>query len=352
MGRSQKNSSSDLTADPLKGLKILVGDFESFFAKDYSLRNKDMSTSIYVRDKRFKPHCLATMWEDDLYPQIHLGEKAIRKFVKSVNWSKTAFLAHHTHFDGLILSHHFGVQPAFLLDTLSMARALHSSDMRSDLHTLLTHYGRQGKLNDVLKHMKGVLNPDPVLASMQGDYCRGDIVDLLWVFKQMRPKFPNLELRKIDMFIRMFTRPLLEVDRKAALKEYKKQVRERDQKIAETGEEIEDLRSREAFAELLRSRGVKPPMKTKKRKDGTKYETYAFAKTDKAFQELKLDKRVADLVEGKLAASSTIGESRADGLLMRSERGMKLPIYLSYAKAHTLRTTGGDKFNPQNFPRE
>ena len=40
------------------------------------------------------------------------------------DWSKTAVLCHHAHFDGLILAHHYGVRPALWLDTLSMARAL------------------------------------------------------------------------------------------------------------------------------------------------------------------------------------------------------------------------------------
>lgn len=337
------------SSEALKDLRILVGDFETFFAKDYSLRNKGMSTSLYVRDTRFKAQCFAAMYQDDPYPKIYF-DKDINKFLQSVDWKRTAFLAHHTQFDGLILSHHYGVRPAFMLDTLSMARALHSSDMRSDLDTLLKHYGFGGKHNPILNQTKGIRDLPPVLQSLLGDYCRGDIIDLLKVFQLMLPKFPDGELRKIDMFVRMFTDPRLGVNRALATKEYRRQVRERNEKIEETGEDIEELRSREKFAELLRSRGVEPPMKTKKRKDGTKYETYAFAKTDRAFQELKLDKRVADLIEGKLAASSTIGESRAEALLERSERGMKLPIYLNYAKAHTLRTTGGDKFNPQNFP--
>ncbi len=351
MTRSRIKTTTAPTSDPLAGLTILAGDFETFYSKEYGLRVKGMSTSLYVRDKRFKPHCLAVRSEKDPYPTVHYGYDGIKKFVKTVDWKKTAFLAHHQHFDGLILTHHFGVKPAFWLDTLSMARALHGSGERNDLDSLLKRYGFEGKLNDVLKHMKGVRDPDAVLASMQGDYAKQDVSHLLELFRLMRPNFPNPELRKIDVFIRMFTEPVLQVNRKLAAKEYRAQIRERDEKIEAGGEEIDDLRSRETFAELLQSRGVTPPMKTKiRKKTGEKYQTFAFAKTDRAFQELKADPRVADLVEAKLAASSTIGETRAEGMLERSERGMRLPIYLNYAKAHTLRTSGGDNFNPQNFP--
>ncbi len=338
--------------DPLKGLRILAADYESYWANDYHLRRKELSTSLYVRHKRFKAHCLAAMFEDDPYPRRFYGHDEIEKFLKTVDWKKTAWLSHHTHFDGLIASHHFGVKPAFWLDTLSMARALHGSHERNDLDSLLQRYGRHGKLNDVLKHTKNVRDLPPVLASMLGDYACQDIADLVYVFKQMRPQFPNAELAKIDMFIRMFAEPILGCDRRRAAKAMRAAVRDREEAVDASGEEIEDLRSRESFAELLREAGVEPPLKWKKRKNGEKYQTYAFAKTDRDFQALRDsdNKRVRELVKAKLAASSTIEETRAEALLERSEDGMRLPIYLNYAKAHTLRTSGGDSFNPQNFP--
>ena len=51
-----------------------------------------------------------------------------------------AFLCHHAHFDGLILSHHFGVKPRYWLDTLSMARQVLGNHLKKGLGELATHY--------------------------------------------------------------------------------------------------------------------------------------------------------------------------------------------------------------------
>jgi DNA polymerase len=76
----------------------------------------------------------------------------------------------------------------------------------------------------------------------------------------------------------------------------------------------------------------------------------AVAKSDESLTALLShpDEKVVKLVEGRLAAKSTIGESRAARMIAYGT-DMLLPIYLSYCGAHTMRWTGGDKFNPQNF---
>jgi DNA polymerase len=333
--------------DPLAGLQLLALDFETYWAKDYTLRT--IPTSLYVRDKRFKAQCLSVMHDGNKYPHILFGND-IKSFLQDrVDWSKTAVVAHHAHFDGLILSHHYGVHPAFFVDTLSMARALHGAYVRSDLDTVLRLYGYDGKLGDVLKFTKGVRDLDPVLASLLGDYCRGDTMRLLAIAKKMMAQFPANELQKIDIFVKMFTDPVLRVDREKAKAELKKERASRTRKVNKAGVEPEQLRSREAFADILRERGIKPPTKVSKR---TGEVTYAFAKTDKGLITLlaEADEDIRELIEAKLALSSTIDVTRADALVARSEGNLPLPIYLNYAKAHTLRTTGGDKFNPQNFP--
>ncbi|MGH9890833.1 MAG: DNA polymerase, partial [bacterium] len=84
----------------------------------------------------------------------------------------------------------------------------------------------------------------------------------------------------------------------------------------------------------------------------TEKPTYAFAKDDLAFQELleHRDPNVRDLVEARLAVSTSIEETRALRLLSHAQPA--LPLYLNYGKAHTLRWSGGDRMNPQNFGRE
>ena len=115
-------------------LDILVGDFETYWAIDYTLRaNKhcNLNTAQYVRDKRFKAHGIGLQFNDD--DPVWVSRSDVKKYLKRYNWKKTAFLAHHNHFDGLILAERYGITPAFYLDTLSMGRALHGAEVRSSL---------------------------------------------------------------------------------------------------------------------------------------------------------------------------------------------------------------------------
>ncbi len=110
------------------------------------------------------------------------------------------------------------------------------------------------------------------------------------------------------------------------------------------------LKSNERYAEMLRSFGVSPP--TKPSPSDPSQKIYAFAKNDLDFQALQAhpEEKVRKLVEARQVAQSNINETRAIGLLNRSRDGMKLPVYLNYCGAHTMRWSGGDKLNPQNFP--
>jgi DNA polymerase len=116
----------------------------------------------------------------------------------------------------------------------------------------------------------------------------------------------------------------------------------------------EELSSNPKFVAQLAKLGVSIPTKpspTVKDSKGEPKRIPAVAKSDEALQALLLhpDPKVVALVEGRLAAKSTMSESRAARLIARGKGGMKLPIYLGYAVAHTHRWAGGDKLNPQNF---
>jgi len=163
--------------------------------------------------------------------------------------------------------------------------------------------------------------------------------------------FPKDELRLIDLTMRMYTDPLIEIDTDL-LTSHLQAVRERKQKLLEDfggDTALETIMSNPKFAEHLRSLGVEPPMKTSLR---TGKETYAFSKTDQDFLALQEhpDERVAVAVTTRLGAKSTIEETRTEAMLGVAERG-RLPIMLNYCGAHTNRFSGGDKLNLQNLPR-
>lgn len=358
-----------------KELRVVL-DMESFYSQDYGLRNKRYSTSLYIRGDQFKAHCMG-IWlpDEEAYPKIYWYED-IAKRLKEIDWSRATLVAHHTHFDGLLLSHHYGVVAKKYACTMSMSRAWHGSHSRSDLDSICRYYGIGGKIVDIgtISKNVGFFTPGGIPRSLFGDYCRIDVMRCWYAYLRMLEEgFPAPELDIIDRTVRMFADPILVVDRALARKELERERTERADKIDKTDESLEDLRSREAFAQMLRDKGVEPPTKVKERKNKETgetelYTTYAFSKQDMSFLALRdhPDAEINDLVEAKLAASSTIGESRAQALLDRSIKiydpdkpsekrnaggcTAPLPIYLNYAKAHTLRWSGGDNNNPQNFP--
>ena len=105
-------------------MQLLALDFETYYGADFTLSS--MTTEAYVRDPRFEVIGVGLT-----FPQTGqrawMEEAQFRRFAAQYDWSQAAVLCHHAHFDGLILSHHYGVRPGYWLDTLSMARAIHGT---------------------------------------------------------------------------------------------------------------------------------------------------------------------------------------------------------------------------------
>ena len=107
--------------------KILVIDFESAWdSKVYTLSK--MTTEEYIRDARFQAWGMSyrEIGSDDgpvWIPGWHLPT-----FLASIDWSRTAVVAHNAQFDVGILVWRYGYVPAFIFDSLSMARATRQSE--------------------------------------------------------------------------------------------------------------------------------------------------------------------------------------------------------------------------------
>jgi hypothetical protein len=85
-----------------------------------------MTTEAYARDPRFAAICLGYAYlENGALMSGWIGRDGIKGFLDAVDWANTSVLMHHAQFDGLILSHHYGIHPHYFLDTLSMARAIY-----------------------------------------------------------------------------------------------------------------------------------------------------------------------------------------------------------------------------------
>lgn len=327
---------------------IITLDFETYFSQEYSLRSGSLNTSSYVRHPDFKIQCVAIKIDDQAVAWYR--DRDVERVLHAIDWPRSALLCHNAAFDGFILNHHFGIVPAYYLDTLSMARALHSNGIRAGLDEVARFYRLGNKLPDVLPKTKGVRDlPDDLMTSL-GQYCAVDVELCRLIYERMRTGFPETELDLIDMTVRMFCDPVLHIDIarvEAALKEEQEQ---RQAAINNSGVDLATLSSSDKFADALRSLGIEPPTKISPRTGKT---TWAFSKTDLDFTELKThdDSKVRALVRGRLAAKSTIGESRAQRFLDVGRDGQRLPVLLNYFGAHTGRWSAGNKMNLQNLKR-
>ena len=151
----------------------------------------------------------------------------------------------------------------------------------------------------------------------------------------MGKKFPRQELRVIDLTLRMFIEPMLDLDL-GLLEQHLEDTKDiKDKLLLDAGVDKKDLMSNHKFAELLKGVGVIPPMKTS---PTTGKETYAFAKSDEAFKALleHEDVRVQALVNARLGNKSTLEETRTQRFIDISKRGL-LPVPVRYYAAHTGR---------------
>jgi len=328
--------------------RIVTVDFETFYSSDYSLKLTKYNTSEYIRDPQFKVHCVAIKIDEG--PVTVYSGDAIDDALDRIDWDTSALLAHNTAFDGFILSHHFGIVPAYYLDTLSMARAVHSNSIPANLNAVASFYGVGNKVPDVLDRTKGLRDLPPEILSQLSEYCAVDTELCYKIFEVMRAEFSDAEMDLIDLTIRMFCDPVLLVDIPRAEAALKKELDDRATTIERAGVPLKDLRSTNKFASALLALDVCPPQKTSPR---TQKEAFAFAKGDLAFQELRThpDERVRNLIEARIAAKSSIEETRAIRFIQAGSFGRPLPVGYKYFGAHTSRWSGSNGMNMQNLPR-
>jgi DNA polymerase len=329
-------------------MNVLTVDFETYYTST-DLGFKTQTTEEYVRDSRFEVIGVSVQINDGEPMWCSGTHNQIKAFLKTYDWDNSMALAHNALFDMAILNWHYGIKPKAIADTLSMARAIHGTEVGNSLAKLATHYKLGVKGTEVVDAMNKRREdfPEEQLAQY-GRYCMNDVSLTYDLFLHLVPKFAILELRLIDLTIRMFTEPVLRLDR-PLLEAHLTDVRGRKAKLLEAaGANIDDLMSNNKFAELLRGFGVEPPMKVS---PTTGKETLALAKNDEEFKALAEhpDERVQTLVAARLGNKTTLEETRTIRLLGIADRG-KIPVPLSYYAAHTGRWGGADKLNFQNFP--
>lgn len=330
-------------------MDIITCDFETFYSKDYSLSK--LTTEEYIRDPRFQVIGVSVKVNDGPTQWFTGSARETLAFLNQFPWSTSAMLCQNTLFDGAIMSWRCGIRPKVLFDTMSMSRAIHGVNARHSLKALAERYGVGEKGDEVMRAI-GMRRKDFTKAQMDayGAYCVKD-TDLTYAIfnKMLEAGFPQDELRLIDLTLKMFTEPMLELDVPHLEGHLMRTAREKASLLCDAGiTDKKDLMSNIKFAGMLRDVGVEPPMKVS---PTTGKETFAFAKTDEAFVALleHEDPWVQALVAARLGNKSTLEETRTERFIQIGKRG-KFPVPLRYYAAHTGRWGGTDKINMQNLP--
>jgi len=330
-------------------VQVITIDFETYYSQEFSLTK--ITTEEYVRSGEFEVIGVSVQ-VDDGEPTWFSGDMpSTEEWLKQFDWERSFALAHNAAFDGAILTWLFDIKPKGWFDTLSMGRALHGTEVGGSLAVLAQHYGLGEKGTEVI-NAKGLRRLDfpPDQLARYGEYCKNDVALTYALFEQMAQEFPMPELKLIDLTLRMFTEPVLELNVNRLLDHLTSvQKKKADLLSAVTLVDKEQLMSNHKLAATLKLFGVDPPMKTS---PTTGKETYAFSKTDEAFLALAEheDPRVQAIVAARLGIKSTLEETRTQRFIEIAARG-SLPVPLRYYAAHTGRWGGDDKVNLHNLPR-
>lgn len=355
---------------------LITIDFETYYDSDYSLTK--LSTEQYVNDPRFEAIGFAYKINDE--PTVWEPSWRVGMALRNLPWADSFVLAHNTMFDGAILSWKYGGRPKGWLDTLSMGRALHGVEAGGSLKAMAERYGVGVKGTEVLD-AKGKRSHQfsPTELAKYGGYCENDVELAHNIFhKMMAAGFPLIELKLIDLTLKMYVEPVLKLDNRALELHLEDTAAQKQGHLVNAlsaigrkdlalkqilGDEEtragirKELMSNPKFAAILEAlvdedgnRSV--PNIPKKISMATGKETYAFAKSDEPFKALLQheDVRVQALCAARLGTKSTLEESRTQRFIDIGQRNGVFPVPLKYYAAHTGRWGGSDSVNLQNLP--
>ncbi len=331
-------------------MQILTLDFETYYSKDYGLGAHKCTTEEYIRSDQFEVVGVSVKVGGGGTEWFSGTKEKTQSFLDKFDWDNSIAVAHNAMFDMAILNWHFNIRPKRIVDTLSMGRAIHIGEVGGSLDALTTHYGLGTKGKEVLDAL-GKTRLDFTAEDLEayGAYCINDTELTYKLFLILVKDFPLLELQLIDLTIRMFTEPVIELNQ-ALLNNHLREIADNKELLMERiSYDKKELMSNLKFAELLEGLGVTPP---KKISPTTGKETYAFAKTDEGLKSLEEhpDIEVQNIVAARLGVKSTLEEKRTQRFIDIAVRGA-LPVPLKYYAAHTGRWGGDGKINMQNLPR-
>lgn len=339
-------------------VKVVTLDFETYYEKKgYTL--SELTTQQYVNDPRFQIVGVAASVNGNS-PTWHSSESALdtRAFLDkyALEEKGTITVAHNAMFDGAILEWILKIKPWMYFCTMMGSRpTVAPYTGRMSLKEVST-YLELGEKGTEVVNAAGLrrrdFDKDGLLR--YAAYCIQDVALCWQIFKKLGPHMPPDEMRLLDLTIKKFTRPKLQLDPKIIDTALNEEVVNKAQALALTGlDDQSTLMSNIKFADYLSNLGINVPTKTSPTTGKT---TYAFAKSDPAFMRLlhHENPKVRHAVDARLKFKSTINETRLRRFqgVAASTKDRWLAAPLLYYGAHPGRFSGFDKLNLQNLGRK
>jgi DNA polymerase I-like protein with 3'-5' exonuclease and polymerase domains len=330
-------------------MDILNIDFETYYDRAFSLSK--LTTEEYIRDPQFETIGVAVKRNEEETVWFSGTNAQTKRWLQQWDWDNSVAVAHNAMFDMAILNWRYDIRPKRIADTLSMLRAIDGPHAGNSLARAVERYGLGEKGDEVINALgKRRLDFTDEDMARYGEYCINDVELTYKLFGVLAPLMPVSELRLIDLTIRMFTEPVLVLDKGILAAHLDNVQAKKEELMNKLNYDKSELMSNPKLAELLEFHGVEPPTKVSAK---TGKEAYAFAKSDEAFKALLEHKnpQVQAIVAARLGVKSTLEETRTERFIAIADRGL-LPVPLRYYAAHTGRWGGDDKVNLQNLPRK
>ena len=193
-------------------MNLITIDFETYYSKEYGL--KKYTTEAYIRDPQFEVIGVAVKENNKDTVWFSGSHEEIKSFLHSYDFENSFALGHNMRFDGAILSWIFDIKPKGLLDTMGMGTLLHGLTESVSLNNLSGLYGlgvKGTEVQDALGKHRNQFSVNEL--HNYGLYCKNDVNLTHALFYQLIPKYNKTELKLIDLTIRMFTEPAIQLNK-------------------------------------------------------------------------------------------------------------------------------------------